>query len=86
VKHREFSEKGDEEHQGLVHLEFLKLVWLVVELCMFFGLLFVAQVAWSDVLTFGWRYGQLLYWFGVVIMQSILSIGASIVLKWVLIG
>jgi len=91
VNHGENMQKEEDDCEkpvfGLYVLEIVKLVWLLMELYIFFGLFFVPNIAWSAVIsTTNCRYGDLLHWFAVVMTQSVMSIVVSIALKWILIG
>mmetsp|Transcript_19015 Transcript_19015/g.44307 ORF Transcript_19015/g.44307 Transcript_19015/m.44307 type:complete len:531 (-) Transcript_19015:478-2070(-) len=72
-------------HSSLV-LESIKVLWLVVQLYLFYSFLFIGQILWTERLPKGWRYKPLFEWVLLLTTASVLSILFSVVLKWVLIG
>jgi len=67
-------------------LESMKLLWLVVQLYLFYSFLFIGQIFWAERPPTGWWYRSLLEWILLLVTASILSTLFSVVLKWVLIG
>jgi hypothetical protein len=67
----------------------LKVVWLLAEMCIFSAFALVGEHVWTRTrvaLPRSWRYTPLLYWVLLLLTASILSIFASVALKWILIG
>jgi hypothetical protein len=67
-------------------LGILKLMWLVVELYIFFVTLLCGQLLLDDHLPRNWRYTPLCYWFLIITQSLVYNVAVSIVLKWILIG
>jgi hypothetical protein len=63
----------------------LKVLWLVFELYIFFGLLLIAQIMFQDRLPSDWAYTPLCFWSLLITTQIILSMVVGIILKWILI-
>jgi len=64
----------------------VKCAWLLVELYMFFGAVLLSQLILNQQLPVDWRYSKLLYWFLLLPLSAVMSLLASVILKWVLIG
>ncbi len=67
-------------------LQSLKVCWVVLELYLFFGIIVLAQYMWIPELPHDWRYTPVLQWALLVFWFSVVSIFASIVIKWTFIG
>jgi hypothetical protein len=67
-------------------LGILKLMWLVVELYIFFVTLLCGQLLLDDCLPIDWRYTPLCYWFLIIAQSFVYNLAISIVLKWIPIG
>jgi hypothetical protein len=67
-------------------LGILKLMWLIVELYIFFVALLCSQLSLDGRLPVDWRYTPLCYWFLIISQSLIYNVLVSIVLKWILIG
>ena len=67
-------------------LGLLKLLWITLELYLFFALMLLGQITWSIYLPVDWFYSPLLNWFLLVLWFAGCSIGTSVIIKWVLIG
>jgi len=65
---------------------FFKLMWLVFELYLFFGITFLGQYLWVPKLPQNWRYAPVLMWYLLILWFSIISIWTSVIIKWVFIG
>jgi hypothetical protein len=77
---------NERQHSFSVSLGCLKLLWLLIELYLFFGMMFLAQYLWVPLLPQNWRYTELLKWTLLILWFSALSIVTSVILKWVMIG
>jgi len=64
----------------------LKIVWLLIELYIFFGLALVAQYLWVYHLPYNWRYAPVLEWSLLLLWFSVVSTLLSVMMKWILIG
>ncbi len=63
----------------------LKLLWIVLELYMFFGVAFLGEYFWLWKLP-DWRFSPVLHWFSLLLWFNLVSIWTSILIKWVFIG
>lgn len=64
----------------------LKMVWLVFEVYLFFGVMLLGQYLWMTRLPNSWRYAELLKWTLLLLWFSFMSICTSIIIKWTFIG
>jgi acyl-CoA synthetase (AMP-forming)/AMP-acid ligase II len=67
-------------------LGILKLMWLVVELYIFFAMVLCGELLLDGRLPSDWRYTPLCYWVLIIAQSMVYNVAVSIVLKWILIG
>lgn len=77
---------NEEERKAEWFLDFLKLIWTIVEIYLYFSLFLAAQVAVNQQLPPGWRYTPLLYWCLLLLLTALFGVIISIPMKWVFIG
>ena len=66
--------------------EVLKILWLPVEVYLYFSLFLASQVLLNDRLPQSWRYSRFLYWVLLLILTAGFGVAVSVLLKWTLIG
>lgn len=65
----------------------LKLVWLVLELYICSSILFCAGYLLKGMeILYSFRYGSIIFWILLILISTLLSMAACILLKWILIG
>jgi len=64
----------------------LKILWLGFEIYHFYGVSVLGQYLWQTRFPQDWRYTPVLHWFLLFSWFTFMSIGTSIVIKWILIG
>ncbi len=86
IKHASSSTMYKGVKQTSCFLGALKLLWLGIELYLFFAVMLLGQYLWVSHLPTDWEYADLLKWCLLIVWFSVASILTSIMLKWVLIG